>query len=272
MVVWALAAPRAQPEEEVAVPDEDVYGLLAPAYEMLASSGRIAKEIDSLEISLRAVGAVRILDAGCAAGFHSIELSRRGFHPTGIDLSRAMIREARARAAADGRPIRFTVKDLKEAHRATGGPFDAVLCLGNTMASIHTAADRRRVFRSFHSTLRPGGLLTLQLRDLSSIPKTGFAFPTRSLQRGSEEWILLRRQESIGGRIRFTSTLLYRPHAKSPWETRTSTSLVEVVPVSDWRSDLTGTGFSRIRLATDLRGTPRRGRGAADLVIFARKV
>jgi SAM-dependent methyltransferase len=265
------AAPGARPEEEEAVPDENVYGLLAPAYEMLASPGRIVKEIDSLEISLRAVGAVRILDAGCAAGFHSIELSRRGFRPTGIDLSRAMVRAARARAAAEGRPIRFTVKDLKEAHRAAGGPFDAVLCLGNTMASIHTPAERRRAFRAFRAALRPGGLLTLQLRDLASVQRTGFEFPTRSLRRGSEEWILLRRQEPIDRKIRFTSTLLYRPRADSPWETRTSTSLVEAVPMTAWRSDLETAGFSRIRLATDLRGTPRRGRGAADLVIFARR-
>jgi SAM-dependent methyltransferase len=254
-----------------AVPVEDVYGLLAPAYEMLASPERIVKEIDSLEVALRAVGAVRILDAGCAAGFHSIELSRRGFRPTGIDLSPAMVREARARAAADGRPIRFTRKDLKEAHRVAGGPFDVVLCLGNTMASVHSSADRKRVFRAFRAALRPGGLLTLQLRDLSSVPATGFAFPMRSLRRGSEEWILLRHQESVGAGIRFTSTLLYRPRPESPWETRVSTSLAEVVPMTRWRTELQDAGFARIRLATDLRGTPRRGRGAADLVIFARR-
>lgn len=252
-------------------PVEDVYGLLAPAYEMLASPGRIAKEIDSLEIALRAVGSVRILDAGCAAGFHTLELSRRGFRPTGIDLSSAMVREARARAIAEGRPIRFVRKDLKEAHRVAGGPFDAVLCLGNTMASVHGAAARKRVFRAFRTALRPGGLLTLQLRDLSSVPAEGFAFPTRSLRRGSEEWILLRRQEAVEGDIRFTSTLLYRPRPESPWETRMSTSLAEIVPMTRWRAELVDAGFVRIRIATDLCGTPRRGRGAADLVIFARR-
>jgi len=264
--------PEVRPEEEDAVPDEDVYGLLAPAYEMLASPERIVKEIDALDVSLRAVGAVRILDAGCAAGFHSLELSRRGFRPTGIDLSGAMVREAKARARVEGRPVRFVVRDLAEADRTSGGPFDVVLCLGNTMASIHTSTARRRVFRAFRSALRPGGLLTLQLRDLSTVPKTGFIFPTRSMRRGREEWILLRRQERIETRIRFTSTLLYRPRTDAPWETRTSSSLAEIVPMTAWRAELALAGFSRIRLATDLRGTPRRGRGAADLVVFARKV
>jgi SAM-dependent methyltransferase len=253
------------------VPGDDVYGLLAPAYEMLASPGRIAAEIDALEIPLRAVGAVRILDAGCAVGFHSSELSRRGFRPTGIDLSRAMIREARARAAAAGRPIRFLVKDLKEADRVAGGPFDAVLCLGNTMASVHTAPERLRVFRAFHGALRSGGLLVLQLRDLSSVPKEGFVFPTRGFRRGQEDWILLRRQDPIGGRIRFTSTLLYRPRAEVPWETRISESLAEILPMTAWRTSLAKAGFGRVRLAGDLRGTPRRGR-APDLVVFARSL
>jgi SAM-dependent methyltransferase len=262
--------PQEPPEEEEAVPGDDVYGLLAPAYEMLASHARIATEIDALEISLRAVGAVRILDAGCAVGFHSSELSRRGFRLTGIDLSRAMIREARARATAEGRPVRFLVKDLKEADRVTGGPFDAVICLGNTMASVHSPADRTRALRAFRRALRPAGLLALQLRDLSSIPKEGFTFPTRSHRRGREEWILLRRQDPIGGRIRFTSTLLYRPRPGAPWETRASESVAEVVPMSAWRTSLTAAGFRRIRLAADLRGTPRRGGRSPDLVVFAR--
>ena len=253
------------------MPADDVYGLLAPAYEMLASPARIAAEVDAFEVSLRAVGAVRVLDAGCAVGLHVCELSRRGFRASGIDLSKAMIREARLRAKADGRPVRFAVRDLKEAHRAAEGPFDALLCLGNTMASIHARADRRRAFRSFREALRPGGLLILQLRDLSAVRQGGFIFPTRSLKRGPEEWILLRRQDPIGGRIRFTSTLLYRPRADAPWETRMSESLTEVVSTSEWRAALADSGFCRIRMAGDLRGTKRRAGGGPDLVLFARR-
>lgn len=248
-----------------------VYHRLAPAYEILASAERIRTEVDSLETHLRAIGATRLLDAGCAVGLHSQELARRGFQVTGIDLSEEMIREGRQRALALGVDVRFDVMDLEGVGALGAGRFDAVLCLGNTMAYAHTATRRRAALRAFSRVLRPGGILVLQLRDLSSIRRTGHIFPTRSLRRDGEEWILLRRQEPIGGKMRFTSTLLYRGGDLDPWETHMSESLLEILPVSEWKALVSNAGFRRVRFASDLRGTPRRARGAADLIIFARR-
>lgn len=248
-----------------------VYHRLAPAYEILASAERIRAEVDALESHLRTVGVRRLLDAGCAIGLHAQELARRGFEVTGIDLSEEMVREGRQRAKDLGIDVRFEVMDLEGVGSIKPGGFDAVLCLGNTMAYAHTAARRRAALRAFARALRPAGMLVLQLRDLSSIRRTGHIFPTRSLRKDGEEWILLRRQEPVGGKIRFTSTLLYRRDDLEPWETHMSESLLEVLPASAWKDLVSGVGFSRVRLAGDLRGTPRRRGGAADLVVFARR-
>ncbi len=251
---------------------QDVYGLLAPAYEMLASAARVAKEGEAIASQLYAVGAAKILDAGCAAGFHSLELSRRGFRVTGIDLSPAMIREARARARAARFPVRFTRHDLMNANGLAGVPFDAIVCLGNTLASVAKPRERARTLRAFHGALRSGGLLIAQLRDLAAVRRRGFVFPVRSFRRGSEEWILLRRQDpGPGETMRFLSTLLYRPRPDAPWEARASETTLPVHGPAVWRDALVRAGFVRVRIASDLHGTPRRSSGGADLVFIARR-
>lgn len=250
---------------------QDLYSRLAPAYEMLASPARIRAEASSIAPHLDAIGARKILDAGCAAGLHSCELARDGRQVTGIDLSEAMIDEARTRASTLGLTVRFARCDLKEAGTLPDRPFDAVLCLGNTLASVTTAADRGRTLRAFREALRPGGLLLLQLRDLASIRRKGHLFPVRSFRRGEEDWILMRRQEPDRRGIRFRSSLLYRPNPNAEWELTESETVQPVLSASVWRKDVAQAGFVRILLATDLSGTPRMKAGAADLIVVARR-
>lgn len=52
------------------------------------------KEVDFLleELSLQQGGS--ILDVGCGTGSHSIELAKRGFFVTGLDLSSGMLARA----------------------------------------------------------------------------------------------------------------------------------------------------------------------------------
>jgi SAM-dependent methyltransferase len=250
----------------------DVYARLAPAYEMLASPSRIRAEVRAILPLLRAIGAKKVLDAGCAVGLHSLELAREGLHVVGIDLSDAMVREARGGAVGLDLPIRFLRRDLKSPGRLPGGPFDAVLCLGNTMASSASPGERARSLRSFREALRPGGLLLLQLRDLSTIRRTGHVFPARGHRRGEEEWILLRRQDPHPRGIRFLSTLLYRSRAERPWEMQESETVQPIVSPAAWRREVGEAGFVRIRIASDLAGTPRnRTKGGADLVVIARR-
>lgn len=251
--------------------EEEVFDLLAPAYDLLASPSRVSAEIGALLPRLRAHGVRRILDAGCAAGSHSVCLGRHGFDVTGFDLSRAMIREAKLRAARADVKVRFVRKDLADACLIRGARFDAVLCLGNTIAYANSSRVRARVLRGFHHALRPGGLLVLQLRDLNTIRRTGHVFPTRSYRRGEEEWILLRRQDPVPGGIRFQVMLLYRRFADDPWVTRSTESVAKVTGVTIWREAIRRAGFSGVLAATDLAGTPRRRRGGSDLVLFASK-
>jgi 2-polyprenyl-3-methyl-5-hydroxy-6-metoxy-1,4-benzoquinol methylase len=71
----------------------------------------------------------RVLDVGCGVGRWSRWLARRGADVVGVDLSQAMIAEARRRAAEDGvaHRCRFVVADATEL--ALSARFDCILCV-----------------------------------------------------------------------------------------------------------------------------------------------
>lgn len=53
----------------------------------------------------------RVLDIGCGQGDLALELARRGFEVTGVDISGVAIDRARAKAAAAGLMVTFDVQD-----------------------------------------------------------------------------------------------------------------------------------------------------------------
>src|SRR4028119_1877389 len=58
------------------------------------------QEVDFLVEPLQLPDAARILDVGCGAGRHSLELARRGFVTVGIDISAGLV-EVAQRAAQE---------------------------------------------------------------------------------------------------------------------------------------------------------------------------
>ena len=56
----------------------------------------------------------KILDIGCGTGRHSIELSKRGYSVTGVDLSESMLKLARDKASAQNLQIDFQKHDARK--------------------------------------------------------------------------------------------------------------------------------------------------------------
>lgn len=57
---------------------------------------------------------LKIIDIGCGTGRHSIELTRRGYSVTGIDLSESLLRKAREKAQQAGLNIEFIQCDARD--------------------------------------------------------------------------------------------------------------------------------------------------------------
>lgn len=119
------------------------------------------REVDFLVRCLRLPPGARILDVPCGYGRHAAELARRGFRVIGVDLSRAMIAEAR-RQWTEGPRLRFMQEDMRRLKVA--GPFDAVINM-YTSFGYFSPRENVAVLRRLTRALRPGGLILIDHRD-----------------------------------------------------------------------------------------------------------
>lgn len=71
-------------------------------------------ECDFIERELNHNKALKIIDIGCGTGRHSIELSKRGYSSTGIDLSESLLEKAREKAKRNGVQIDFLRHDARD--------------------------------------------------------------------------------------------------------------------------------------------------------------
>ncbi len=71
-------------------------------------------ECDFIEQELNYHKETKILDIGCGTGRHAIELTKRGYKVTGIDLSESQLERARGKAKAQNLQIDFIRMDARE--------------------------------------------------------------------------------------------------------------------------------------------------------------
>lgn len=101
----------------------------------------------------------RVLELACGTGRHALQLERLGHEVVGVDHSEAMLRVAAARAA--GARARFLPGDLR-ALDVPGAPFDAAVCLFDSIGYVATNEALEASFRGIHRHVRPGGLLLFE--------------------------------------------------------------------------------------------------------------
>lgn len=94
-----------------------------------------------------------VLDLGCAGGFMSEALARRGAQVTGIDPASDAIAAARAHASDSGLRIGYDIGTGEKLPYAAAS-FDAVVCVD----VLEHVSDLNRVLAEIARALRPGGL------------------------------------------------------------------------------------------------------------------
>ncbi len=71
-------------------------------------------ECDFIEQEAGQDRSIKIIDIGCGTGRHAIELTKRGYHVTGVDLSENQIERAREKAREAGVAIDFQIQDARD--------------------------------------------------------------------------------------------------------------------------------------------------------------
>ena len=101
-----------------------------------------------------------ILEVGAATGRYTLELARRGYAVTAVDLSEGLIEKCRKRLEAKGlaNQVRLVVADARNLSVVTERGFDAVLLMGPLYHLIE-ATDRETALKEVFDRLQTGGVI-----------------------------------------------------------------------------------------------------------------
>ena len=96
-------------------------------------------DADFIEKSLALAPGARVLDVPCGPGRLTLELARRGYRMTGVDISQESLDFARAGAAAEGLAVDWRLSDMRDL--PWPGEFDAAFCAGNSFGYFDDAGN-----------------------------------------------------------------------------------------------------------------------------------
>jgi SAM-dependent methyltransferase len=218
-------------------------------------------EVDFLLRSLRLPEGARILDVACGYGRHAGALARHGFSVVGVDLSRAMLAEARRRFA-EGPRLTFLRRDMRRI--AFREEFDAVVSF-YTSFGYFTRRENETALRRMARALRAGGKLLIDHRD----PSYDAQLPRRLwYQAGPKRFILEERR--FDRRRKMTDSTQLVITTGQPWVVERRYRLQEF-SLPEWRRMLRRVGLRFVRAYSGYEGRAYRPGSTGRLIVVAER-
>jgi ubiquinone/menaquinone biosynthesis C-methylase UbiE len=147
------------------------YSGFAAAYDRMMQNVdyvRWAEYIDSL-FSLYNFHPKRVLDIACGTGSATILLAQKGYKMSGTD--RAMEMLVRAREKAEKRGIRLFLWQQDMRYLTVTRPYDAALCLYDSINYILTEEEMKQFFQRVSDALTPKGIFIFDVTTEYNIVK-----------------------------------------------------------------------------------------------------
>jgi SAM-dependent methyltransferase len=132
----------------------ELYPYMFPAERFAATPDPVTQLL-----ALTGITAGRVLDLCCGPGRHSVELARRGFAVTGVDLTPFLLDRARERAAEAAVTVEWVQEDMRRFRRPEA--FD-LACSMFTSWGYFDDDDNVQVLRNVRESLAPGGIFIVE--------------------------------------------------------------------------------------------------------------
>jgi glycine/sarcosine N-methyltransferase len=162
---------------------DDFYGDLAHDYEWLfpeetvGRQGGLGRTSPGSQALLEA--AVKtlspgdpVLDCACGIGSDAMALARKGLVVTASDGSQAMVAETRRRSERYGIAMTISQSQWQDLPNRVPGPFELVLCLGNSFVHTETSINRAAALDGMRKVLSPTGTLVVDSRNWELLYKS----------------------------------------------------------------------------------------------------
>jgi 2-polyprenyl-3-methyl-5-hydroxy-6-metoxy-1,4-benzoquinol methylase len=231
---------------------------------------RLARELPTLEGVLQEHQARRVLDVACGTGHHAIALAQRGYEVLGVDASAGMIERSRENADAAGVTGGFVQAGFGDLGQVASQPFDAVLCLGNSLPSLLSEEALLGALRAMAMVLVPGGVLFAQNLNYDRVwPKRERFLPLESSRQGEEEWLFLRLMDFHERTLTFNMVVLHREDHR--WSYTADSTELRPIFEGDLLTLLDRAGFFHTELYGDYALLPYERDSSGDLIVVTEK-
>jgi len=149
--------------------DEDFWRKFGP---LMFGDEQFSEAAGQVPALLKRIGlkAGAVLDLGCGPGRHTLPLARAGLDVTAMDTSQYLLGGLRRRAADERLEIEIRCEDMREFARPDA--FDAIFVMWTSFGYFEDEADHDRVLAGIVESLKPGGVVVLDLLGLETLCRT----------------------------------------------------------------------------------------------------
>ena len=138
------------------------FGILAKYYDIFNCSANYKKVADYIEKVFAAYNKKPglVLDLACGTGNLTLELAKRGYDMTGLDLSPEMLSEAVQKSRANNN-ILWVNQDM--CNFELYGTVDAIVCCFDSVNYILESENVKKCFALVYNYLNPGGIFVFDV-------------------------------------------------------------------------------------------------------------
>lgn len=138
-----------------------MYRKLANYYKYIFPSSQVQKEFFRKLFNDHEVETV--LDVACGTGEQMEGFAEMGLKVHGFELEEAMVEIIREKPLCRSGDITVKSGNMLETSQLFPGPYDAVICIGNSLVHLKDTEEISRAIKSMVAVLRPGGLVVIQI-------------------------------------------------------------------------------------------------------------
>lgn len=154
------------------------HGVALDFWRAAVSDEQTRAEADFIEKQLRLTGSGKVLDVPCGNGRLAIELARRGFELTGVDISTEFVDEAKRNSLAASVDVDWQERDMR--NLPWTNEFDGAFCFGNSFGYLDDD-ENAEFLQAVSRSLKSGARFVLDAPAIAECILPNFQ-PSRSIE------------------------------------------------------------------------------------------
>lgn len=224
----------------------------------------VGKEQINFVTKVAGEGQKSVLDIACGTGGYALELAKKGYAVTAVDLDSKMVEELKGKSLKSNLDIEALQGNMLELSSKVSSKYDVAFCIGNSMVHLDGHEEIEKFFREMKGLLKEEGKLIIQIINYDRVLSKNVQFlPTIENKEVGLTFQRLYRYDEILNKV-FFKTILEVEGKKIENEIPLYPALSE-----DLEKLLRKAGFKDVKLYGDFKGNDFEKHNSYALVVVA---